>query len=84
MFNYSEQYTNLGFQCTHAKISHLVASSANKPSTSCVRTACHKLSTTRVKISHFVASLLTSRQQVVFVLLVPSCQQVRNKLLTDL
>jgi hypothetical protein len=37
---------------------------------------------TRVKISHLVASLLTSRQQVVFTLLVPSCQQVWNKLLT--
>ena len=38
--------------------------------------------TTRVKISHLVASLLTSRQQVVFALLVPSCQHVWNKLLT--
>jgi hypothetical protein len=49
---------------------------------------------TRVKISHLlgvwdctqatdlVASLPTSRQQVVFALLVPSCQQVWNKLLT--
>ena len=37
---------------------------------------------TRVKISYLVASLLTSRQQVVFALLVPSCQQVWNKLLT--
>jgi hypothetical protein len=35
------------------------------------------------KISHLVASLPTSRQQVVFALqLVPSCQQVWNKLLT--
>jgi hypothetical protein len=33
-------------------------------------------------ISHLVASLPTSRQQVVFALLVPSCQQVWNKLLT--
>jgi hypothetical protein len=34
------------------------------------------------KISHLVTSLSTSRQQVVFALLVPSCQQVWNKLLT--
>jgi hypothetical protein len=38
--------------------------------------------TTHVKLSHLVASLLTSRQQVVFALLVSSCQQVWNKLLT--
>ena len=37
---------------------------------------------TRVKISQLVASLLTSRLQVVFALLVTSCQQVWNKLLT--
>ena len=37
---------------------------------------------THVKISHPVTSLLTSRQQVVFALLVPSCQQIWNKLLT--
>ena len=37
---------------------------------------------THAKISHLVASLPTSRQQVVFALLVPSCQQVWNKLLT--
>jgi hypothetical protein len=37
---------------------------------------------THAKISHLVTSLSTSRQQVVFVLLVPSCQQVWNKLLT--
>jgi hypothetical protein len=37
---------------------------------------------TQAKISHLVASLPTSRQQVVFALLVPSCQQVWNKLLT--
>jgi hypothetical protein len=37
---------------------------------------------THVKISHPVSSLPTSRQQVVFALLVASCQQVRNKLLT--
>jgi hypothetical protein len=36
---------------------------------------------TRVKISHLVTSLPTDRQQV-FTLLVPSCQQVWNKLLT--
>ena len=36
----------------------------------------------RAKISHLVESLPTSRQQVVFALLVPSCQQVWNKLLT--
>jgi hypothetical protein len=40
-----------------------------------------RLSPTHVKISHLVTSLLTSRQQVVFVLLVPSCQQVWKKLL---
>jgi hypothetical protein len=33
------------------------------------------------KISHLVASLPTSRQQVVFAQLVPSCQQVWNILL---
>jgi hypothetical protein len=37
---------------------------------------------THVKISYLVASLPTSRQQVVFPLFVPSCQQVWNKLLT--
>ena len=37
---------------------------------------------TRVKISHLVARLPTSRQQVVFGLLVPSFQQIWNKLLT--
>jgi hypothetical protein len=34
------------------------------------------------KISHNVTSLSTSRQQVVFALLITSCQQVWNKLLT--
>ena len=34
------------------------------------------------KISQLEASLPTRRQQVVFALLVPSCQQVCNKLLT--
>jgi hypothetical protein len=38
------------------------------------------ISCTHVEISHLTASLQTSRQQVV--LLVPSCQQVWNKLLT--
>ena len=37
---------------------------------------------THAKISQLVASLQTSRQQVVFALLVTSCQQVWNKLLT--
>ena len=37
---------------------------------------------THVKISQLVASLQTSRQQVVFARLVTSCQQVLNKLLT--
>ena len=40
------------------------------------------LTTTHVKISQLVASLETSRQQVVFARLVTSCQQVWNKLLT--
>ena len=39
-------------------------------------------SCTHVKISQLVASLQTSRQQVVFARLVTSCQQVWNKLLT--
>ena len=39
-------------------------------------------STTHIKISQLVASLQTSRQQVVFARLVTSCQQVWNKLLT--
>ena len=38
--------------------------------------------TTHVKISQLVASLQTTRQQVVFARLVTSCQQVWNKLLT--
>jgi hypothetical protein len=37
---------------------------------------------THVKISHLATSLPTSRQQDVFALLVPSCQQVWNNLLT--
>ena len=37
---------------------------------------------THVKMSQLVASLQTSRQQVVFARLVTSCQQVWNKLLT--
>ena len=37
---------------------------------------------THVKISQLVASLQTSRQQVVFARLVTSCQQVWNKSLT--
>ena len=37
---------------------------------------------TYVKISQLVASLQTSRQQVVFARLVATCQQVWNKLLT--
>ena len=37
---------------------------------------------THAKISQLVASLQTSRQQVVFARLVTSCQQVWNKLLT--
>ena len=37
---------------------------------------------THVEISQVVASLQTSRQQVVFARLVTSCQQVWNKLLT--
>ena len=43
---------------------------------------CLQLGLTRIKISHLVASLPTTRQQVEFALLVPSCQQVSNKLLT--
>ena len=42
----------------------------------------NRLTATRVKISQLVASLQTSRQQVVFPQLVTSCQQVWNKLLT--
>ena len=38
--------------------------------------------TTHVKISQLVASLQTSRQQVVFAWLVTSCQQLWNKLST--
>ena len=37
---------------------------------------------THVKISQLVASLQTSREQVVFERLVTSCQKVWNKLLT--
>jgi hypothetical protein len=39
-----------------------------------------RASFTHGKISHLVASLPTSRQQVVFAMLVPSCQQVCNNL----
>ena len=42
----------------------------------------HLQSSTHVKISQLVASLQTSRQQVVFARLVTSCQKVWNKLLT--
>jgi hypothetical protein len=38
--------------------------------------------TTRVKISHFVASVPTSCQEVAFTMLVPSCHQACHKLLT--
>jgi hypothetical protein len=41
-----------------------------------------KIKTTHAKISHLVPSLPTSRKQVVFALLVPSCQQLWNDLLT--
>jgi hypothetical protein len=40
------------------------------------------VATTQAKISHLVANLRTCRQQVMFALLVPSCQQGWNKLLT--
>ena len=40
------------------------------------------LSITHVKISHLVTSLPTGRQQDIFALLVTSCQQVWNNLLT--
>jgi hypothetical protein len=43
---------------------------------------CADLKTTHVKFSHLVTSLPTSRQQDVFALLVTSCQQVWNNLLT--
>ena len=49
----------------------------------CVCLSVRETLVTRVKISHLVASLPTSRQQVVFALLVPSCQQVWNKQLTN-
>jgi hypothetical protein len=49
----------------------------------CVARLCRPvLNVSHAKISHLVASLPTSRQQVVFALLVPSYQQVCNKLLT--
>jgi hypothetical protein len=41
---------------------------------------CSRVAMPHARISHLVASLPTSRQQVVFALLVPSCQQVWNKL----
>ena len=40
------------------------------------------MNSTHEQISHLVASLPTSRQQVVFALLVTSCQKVWSKLLT--
>ena len=46
------------------------------------KTAKARYTTTYVKISHLVTSVPTSRQHVVFALLVTSCQQVWNKLLT--
>ena len=48
----------------------------------CVFTWVHTYVCTHVKISQLVASVPTSRQQVVFARLVPSCQQAWNKLLT--
>ena len=42
----------------------------------------YQISTTHVKISQLVASLQTSRQQIVFARLVTSSQQIWNKLLT--
>ena len=48
----------------------------------CDRRITQYLTGTHVKISQFVAGLQTSRQQVVFTRLVPSCQQVWNMLLT--
>ena len=42
----------------------------------------YKFEDTHVKISQLVASLQTSRQQVVFARFVTSCQQVWDKLLT--
>ncbi len=60
-----------------------------EPTISEVKGACsddwateYRAADTHAKISQLVASLPTSRQQVVFALLVPSCQQVCNKLLT--
>jgi hypothetical protein len=44
--------------------------------------SCIYIPNTHAKTSHLVASLQTNRKQVVFALLVPSCQQVWNKLLT--
>ena len=53
-------------------VSDLLEQPCNKSDNAC----------THVKISQAVASLQTSRQQVVFARLVTSCQQVWDKLLT--
>ena len=53
----------------------------NKPAADLLQLA-HFWLCTHAKISQLVASLQTSRQQVVFARLVTSCQQVWNKLLT--
>jgi hypothetical protein len=59
-----------GFGCTHHSIFTCFSFFSRKT-----------ISSTGANISHLVASLPTSRQQVVFALLVPSCQQVWNNLL---
>ena len=57
-----------------------VSSVVTRAISKCV--TCRKLHGTHVKMSQLVASLQTSRQQVMFARLVASCQQVWNKLLT--
>ena len=53
-----------------------------KPQAEINDTRTWRMRPTHAKISHHVTSLPTSRQQVVFALLAPSCQQVWIKQLT--
>jgi hypothetical protein len=73
------QFNNLSTSCERQPCSNLITSLLR---THLVDKLWDFYVCTRVEVSHLVESLPTSRQQVVFALRVPSCQQVWNKLLT--
>jgi hypothetical protein len=83
---YSEQY-NKKFVLSNAKFKLVSLDISTKSCRGLCLNYLKKISQTwcsqctDVKISYLVASLPTGRQQVVFALLDPSCQQVWNKLL---